>query len=184
MVEPYAISQPFSTAGKINMSYGIQPFSYIRRDTGMRAVMKATKFMALNATDSMRYKPNYFGIPDSSRIPNARYAIDPDKTLAPFNAKFAAGTVFKSASEICEIDLVPGGLPFTSANMASFWNTKPLTGDNLREKPYVDLYPRLTTKSNTFTVHFRVQVIQQSAATRPNVWDPKRDRISSEYRGS
>ena len=115
VVEPYAISQPFSTAGKINMSYGIQPFSYIRRDTGMRAVMKATKFMALNATDSMRYKPNYFGIPDSSRIPNARYAIDPDKTLAPFNAKFAAGTVFKSASEICGRNLTwtstPGSPP-------------------------------------------------------------------------
>ena len=92
--------------------------------------------------------------------------------------------MFKSASEICEINLVPSGTTFTAANMATFWNTKPLTGDNLREKPYVDLYPRLTTKSNTFTVHFRVQVIQQSAATRPNVWDPKRDQISSEYRGS
>jgi uncharacterized protein (TIGR02600 family) len=184
VVEPYAISQPFSTAGKINMNYGIQPFSYIRRDTGMRAVMKATKFMALNTADSVGYKPGTFILPDSARIPNARYAIDPDKTLAPFNAKFAARTVFKSASEICEINLVPSGTTFTAANMATFWNTKPLTGDNLREKPYVDLYPRLTTKSNTFTVHFRVQVIQQSAATRPNVWDPKRDQISSEYRGS
>jgi uncharacterized protein (TIGR02600 family) len=185
VVEPYAISQPFSTAGKINMNYGIQPFSYIRRDTGLRAVMKATKFMALNTADAARYKPHEgFRLPDGSRIPNARYAIDPDKTLAPFNAKFAARTVFKSASEICEINLVPSGTTFTAANMASFWNTKPLTGDNLREKPYVDLYPRLTTKSNTFTVHFRVQVIQQSAATRPNVWDPKRDQISSEYRGS
>ena len=143
VVEPCAISQPFSTAGKINMNYGIQPFSYIRRDTGMRAVMKATKFMALNTADSVGYKPGTFILPDSARIPNARHVIDPDKTLAPFNAKFAARKVFKSASEICEINLVPSGTTFTAANMATFWNGKPLTGDNLREKPYADLYPRI-----------------------------------------
>ena len=43
VVEPYAISQPFATSGKINMNYQIQPFTYIRRSTGMHAVMKATK---------------------------------------------------------------------------------------------------------------------------------------------
>ncbi len=28
-VEPYAISEPFSTAGKVNMNYQILPYTYI-----------------------------------------------------------------------------------------------------------------------------------------------------------
>ncbi|MEI6536174.1 MAG: Verru_Chthon cassette protein A, partial [Verrucomicrobiaceae bacterium] len=35
VIEPYAISEPFSTAGKINLNYAIAPFSYIRRATGL-----------------------------------------------------------------------------------------------------------------------------------------------------
>ncbi len=52
--------------------------------------------------------------------------------------------------------------------MRKFWDNgsttgNTVTGDNLREKPYADLYPRLTTKSNTYTVHFRVQNAQKVA---------------------
>ena len=37
IVEPYAISDRLSTAGKINMNYQIQPFTYIERSTGIQA---------------------------------------------------------------------------------------------------------------------------------------------------
>ena len=37
VVEPWAISQPFATAGKINMNYQIMPFTYIKRQSGLYA---------------------------------------------------------------------------------------------------------------------------------------------------
>ncbi len=47
VVEPYAISEPFSTAGKINMNYQIMPFTYITRETGVRAVLAAERMLAI-----------------------------------------------------------------------------------------------------------------------------------------
>ncbi|HSI84973.1 MAG TPA: Verru_Chthon cassette protein A, partial [Candidatus Methylacidiphilales bacterium] len=43
VVEPYAISTPLATAGRINMNHLIVPFTYINRDTGLRAAMKNMK---------------------------------------------------------------------------------------------------------------------------------------------
>jgi hypothetical protein len=76
--------------------------------------------------------------------------------------------------------------------MAAFWANNRLTGDNLREKPYVDIYPRLTTKSNTYTVHVFVQSVKQIPAhANAGVFiDPNstatgpKDAIVGEYRGS
>ena len=68
IVEPYAISEPFSTAGKVNMNYVIAPFgyakgddglnpdtsnprSYLRRDTALRGVLKSTKIMAVKTDE-------------------------------------------------------------------------------------------------------------------------------------
>ena len=67
--------------------------------------------------------------------------------------------------------LVPKGS--TLANISSWWNTQRATGDNLRERPYATLYPLLTTKSNTYTVH----VWAQSLA-------PGTTKVTGEYRGS
>ena len=186
VIEPYAISQPFATSGKINMNYQIQPFTYIRRDTGIRAVMKSTKFAALQPADASNYKPIDPGN-DKVRIKDRRNAIHLPKvgipeTLGAFEDKFAKNELFKSASEICEIDLVPEGQ--TRAGMVAFWKLHGLTGDNLREKPYVDLYPRLTTKSNSYMVHLRVQTLKKASGTPHDRWIPGRDRIASEYRGS
>src|SRR5204863_7056320 len=64
VIEPYAISEPFSTAGKINLNYVLAPFgyakgdagkdlgttrdrSYIRRDTALRGALKSTFIMAV-----------------------------------------------------------------------------------------------------------------------------------------
>ncbi len=43
VVEPYAISEPFSTADKINMNYQIMPFGYIHWTTGMAAILRSEK---------------------------------------------------------------------------------------------------------------------------------------------
>ncbi len=182
VIEPYAISQPFATSGKINLNYQIMPFTYVKRSTGLHAVMKSTKFMALRVEDAPIYKPRDYS--DHAPIaPNRRRTIDMTKTLADFDAKFKNNDLFKSVSQICEMNLVPPEVA-NSAAMAAFWNENPLTGDNLREKPYVDIYPRLTTKSNAYTVHFRVQVLKKSRSSGVAEWDETKDAMLSEYRGS
>ncbi|MCE9612462.1 MAG: Verru_Chthon cassette protein A [Chthoniobacter sp.] len=181
VIEPYAISQPFATSGKINMNYQIQPFTYIRRSTGMYAVMQATKFMALELNDAQTYKPLDPGN-GGSRMPDRRFAIDIPETLKAFDTKFSGNDLFKSATQFCDINLIPPGE--TASTIASFWSNHQLTGDNLREKPYVDIYPRLTTKSNTYTVHVRVQTLKKASASVPDQWIPARDKVVGEYRGS
>lgn len=182
VVEPYAISQPFATNGKINLNYQIVPFTYIKRSTGLHAVMKATKFAALDVGIADKYKPldrSNGGI----TAPNRRRSIDMTKTLAAFDTKFSNKEIFKSASQICEMNLVPPEVA-SAAGMAAFWNSNKLTGDNLREKPYADLYSRLTTKSNTYTVHVRVQALKKSPSTSATQWVGAKDQVLGEYRGS
>ena len=103
------------------------------------------------------------------------------ETLKGFDARFAANDVFRSASEICTLPLVPSD--GTYAGMNTYWSTYALTGDNSRERPYADIYPRLTTRSNVYTIHFRVQALT-ALKTKAN-FDPTTDFVvSSEYRGS
>jgi hypothetical protein len=59
-----------------------------------------------------------------------------------------------------------------------------MVGDNVRERPYADIYPRLTTKSNTFTVHYRVQVLQNPPSATQTQWSEDTGVVSGEYRGS
>jgi uncharacterized protein (TIGR02600 family) len=54
VVEPYAISEPLSTAGKVNMNYQMLPFTHIRRATALHAVMKGELFAALPNVDMTR----------------------------------------------------------------------------------------------------------------------------------
>ena len=180
VVEPYAVSQPLATSGKVNMNYQIQPFGHIHRDTAVRSVLRSTRFLALPLEDVHAYKPLDPGN-HHTRAPNRRHSIDADATLAAFEARFAADRLFRSATEICEIDLVPAGY---SGSMAAFWQNHRLTGDNVREKPYADIYPRLTTRSNVFTVHVVAESLRKSRASVPDRWDPERDVVTSRYRGS
>jgi uncharacterized protein (TIGR02600 family) len=182
VVEPYAISQPFSTAGKINLNYQIVPFTYINRATGLHAVMKATKFAAFDPSISNNYK-NLDVSGWQPTVPDQRRAIDMAKTLAEFEAKFKNNEIFKSATQICEMNLVPSEVSGASG-MRAFWQANFFTGDNLREKPYVDLYSRLTTKSNTYTVHVCVQTLKKAPGTPPDQWGGGRDQVVGEYRGS
>ena len=182
VIEPYAISQPFATSGKINLNYRIQPFDYIRRETGMHAVLKSTRFLALEPTDASRYKPLDPAGRNSPFMPNRRRDVDIEATLAAFDARYTSQGVFRSASEICEMHLVPPGE--SASSMQAFWARHPLSGDNVREKPYVDIYPRVTTKTNTFTIHYKVQVLRKTKRSAPNEWNDTFDSVVAESRGS
>jgi len=199
--EPYAISEPFATAGRVNLNYAIQPFPFIKRATGIHALMKDVKIPAIH--DSLSdYKDRVtFGGKQS-----IRYGIDVDETLIGFERILNPSLsdqpgntpdLFRSASQICEIFLVPklqdgpfeyqgstASLPTTYADTATWWDSFRRTGDNLREAPYNHLYSRVTTKSNTYTVHWRVQSLKKTTGTPPDEWVEGVDRIFGEKRGS
>ena len=234
VVEPYAISEPFSTAGKVNMNYQIAPFTYITRNTALRGVFRGTM---LTAVDD-QFVPSKTGNEDSyykSNIMNTsmsaitfataaatdtygqfltasgnwgfRYPIHAGETLKQFQARFDNNhDLFRSPSEICSLFLYPAKQPTAAlptnpatslvtydaanANILDWWYKNPattrksLTGDNLRERPYGSLYPRLTTKSNSYTVHFRVQVLKKIPGTSATQWVEGKDVVASEFRGS
>lgn len=216
VVEPYPISEPFSTAGKINLNFAIEPFNHIIRTTALRAALQPLRVTALEPGLAPYYK--YSGSASSVNAPtseNPRYPVDRDGTIAllskaaygPTGTRVmgngsTADTMFRSATQICEQYLVPykpaQSLPttdptkLTNASMSNWWRSMSLTGDNMREKPYGDLYPRLTTKSNTYTVYMRVQVLRKrptvgnaaAALTAAQKWDDDSDQVLSEYRGS
>ena len=218
VVEPYAISEPFSTAGKINMNYEIAPFSYIRRATALHGVMKSEEPLAVPNDAANIYKiadhetasnllPDESpprGCVDQSVLakwkkyirdgsPDMREPIDIAKTLAQFDARFSAGEIFRSATQICEMHLVSKGASLSDyqtnvsvngVSVPKFWNEHLVTGDNARERPYTNLYSRLTTKSNVFTIHVRAQVLRKATTTNAAHWDEDKDRMVSEYRGS
>jgi len=181
VAEPYPISELFSTAGKINLNYKIMPFSYINRSTGIHALLKSTWLTALDNSLARNYKSHAFvrGMPNSQ----TRHPIDADETVKIMDSSvFDSGDIFRSAAEICSVWLVPEGR--TAANVESFWNGKLLTSDTAREQPYDHLYSRVTTKSNTFTVHWRVQALQKVPGTAADTWNDSRDRLAAELRGS
>ena len=190
VVQPYAISEPLSTAGRINMNYQIVPYTYIERNTGLRAALKALDVISVPDADAAVYKVHNVNSPTPANAHVYRLPVNADATLKEFDARFAAKDLFRSASEICGIDLVPvdAGAPAspTRANMDAYWATHRLTGDNSRERPYADLYPLLTTKSNTYTVHFRVQTLQKArfGAAGAGVWQEGVDQVTGDYRGS
>ena len=64
--------------------------------------------------------------------------------------------------------IVPTGL--TVAGMPAYWQNNALTGDNIRELIYTNLYPRLTTESNTYTVNFYAQSLKKLPSSTPGTW--------------
>lgn len=190
VVEPYAISEPLSTAGKINMNQQIVPFTYIERKTGLYAVLKNEKVMSIPNEDVGSYK--------SGSSNNYRRDIKIPETLKQFDFRFENTDntglyAFRTPAEICDIHFVPDDLKTISADskaamddsMADYWSNHALTGDNSRERIATTVYPRLTTKSNTYTVHFRAQSLQQVRRTADqDKWFEGRDVVTGEYRGS
>ncbi len=158
------------------------------------------------------YKASVAGANPAASLLQFDYSINAKATLEAFSDRFKTGDLFRSPSEICDIWLVPerlndhdygtlpGGLPKTPPtgdgaykNMLTWWEGTDLTsakdgfeatGDNTREAPYAQLYPRLTTRSNVFTVHYRVQLLKKSRTTKIDEWDEAKDNVAAEYRGS
>ncbi len=281
VVEPYAISEPLSTAGKINMNYQMMPFTHIRRATAMHAVMKGELFAALPNADHTRARGTRVGFgpqgrtapkfqdenkvgasaaeaaarwyrsiaidrlnDESGGADNAWWNVPANQrvqaTLRQFEERFnftatangngASGIggassglpatfragLFRSASQICEVHLIPSRVSVTGSNtavtspvpavtditeniaatslnsysdredaMVRFWSNHSSTGDNTRERPYSNLYAKLTTRSNTFRVHVRAQTIKKAGrGPSVNIFNPAEDQVTGEYRGS
>ncbi|WP_038164807.1 Verru_Chthon cassette protein A [Verrucomicrobium sp. BvORR106] len=211
VVEPYAISESFATAGKINMNTQMLPFRHIERNTGIHAVLKPVQLSAISPNSVGGTTPNGYNSAGGTNYKEGAvhryelyYDVNRAETLKGFTKRFDTGDIFRSASEICEIFLVPqrrNGVvynsdaappPTTYEDMMTWWNGGGLdtadafepTGDNSREAPYNQLYPRLTTRSNTFTVHFRVETLQKARSTAVDRWVEGKDLSTSSHRGS
>jgi len=221
VVEPYAISEPLSTGGKVNMNYEIMPFLHIHRDTALRGVFRSEFMVCIPNQWHGSYKHEYGrgqgyhwkDRPNGGNLQGKRLrsVILDEPTLVQFQARFDRGKdLFKSATEICEIHLIPqefadrigqGGGKIGSftpevqketgkvpdMESGKYWRAHSLVGDNSRERPYTNIHNRLTTKSNTFLVHYRAQVIKQARRDGDGdyaEWRPTTDTVQAEYRGS
>ena len=184
VVEPYAISEPLSTAGRVNMNYQILPFTWIKRSTALQAALHTERISA--ATNSMDvYQRKLYR---NNAITN-RFALDlstNNGTLVGFEARFSTNDIFRSAAEICSIPLVPygGNATYTTITNGTWWAGYTYTGENSKERPYARIYPKLTTKSNTYTVHYKVEVLKQSPNSTVGTWKEGTDKVLSTYRGS
>ena len=205
VAEPYPISEQFSTAGKVNLNYAMMPFPYIKRKTGLDAVLKNVWIYALENRDvthtgvtnpmAWDYKSTNGLANDSTR---SRFPIHVDSTLAAFDYKFDNGDIFRSASQICDMFLYPADptnpsallpavtvdSPPNTSGIRGWWDKQILTSDNGREEPYNAIYSRVTTKSNTFTVHWKVQSLRKTRNTEQTTWVEGKDQVVSELRGS
>ncbi len=215
VVEPYAISEPLSTGGKVNMNYQMVPFFHVHRDTALRGIFRSEFMVCVpnqwhhsykqfrGRGQGYHWKNNPYG--GAIQIRRLRTAIMDNETLAQFDTRFNNGMeIFKSATEICEIHLISeevnarmggssgGGIASYTPKLGQmedgkFWRDHSLVGDNSRERPYTNIQTRLTTKSNTFLVHYRAQVLKQSRRDSDGEygeWRPELDRVEAEYRGS
>lgn len=197
VVEPLPISTCMATAGKINLNDQIAPFTYIHRNTALRAVLDSVRIPAVPLGQIANYKSA------NTAINSIWNAVDMDATMAQIDDRFAnkSTDAYLSESEICTVPLVPAikpNSPFsdhlnvatTKTELSKFWNSAQaingqLTGDNLREQPYAQIYSRLTTRSNSYTVHIRAQVLKKlTHDPDQNVWKEGTDVVLSDWRGS
>ena len=177
IVEPYAISQPLNTDGRVNLNHQIVPFGYINRSTALYAAIKGTRAYAFPDKNLVKWNA-----PGSAPKSEYTVAIDVPQTIAQIDLR----APFITASEFTEVSLIPEGAGITTkADAIAYWKSMAGTGDDLREAPYNHIYPKLTTKSNTFTVHMRVQALKQ-VSNRADwaTWNEATDQVVSEYRGS
>lgn len=176
---PEHVCTPFATQGKVNLNHQLMPFTHIKRTTALRAALKVERVLAIPTTAGATYKTQV-------NNPDWRLFIDPDETLKGFEAKFSRGELFLTESELCEQFLIPEGQTWDAdgSTMHAFWQRHRLSGDNVLERPYAGLYSRVTTRSNAFRLHFRVQALGKHPDTPANQFDPLRDHVIADQRGS
>lgn len=177
IVEPYAISEPFSTAGRLNLNRQIVPFQYIRRDTALCSALAAQQVIAIADSCSTDYKKAISNNPPKKSV---RFPVDIPETLRAMDqylvSKNRKDDIFRSPAEICGVPLIPAGVGCTADNVTTWWKNYRLTGNNSRERPYATLYPLLTTRSNTFTTYVRAQAIKRTPSGKI--------LVRSDFRGS
>ncbi len=231
VVEPYAISHNFATAGKVNLNWQLLPFTHIRRETALHAALKGEIITAISQSDAytagnpnkrstnpsttarVAYKTFKSG---SGDYPQGYWSeadqfywqrrINIPETLRQLEERFVghpnlpgeAQGLMRTASQLCELHIIPetkgvdglnpNGIPYAIANrkakMKTFWDGNRLTGDNTRERPYANIYQKVTTKSNAYRVHFIAQSLLKAKSLAPTTVNTTRDTITSTYRGS
>jgi uncharacterized protein (TIGR02600 family) len=189
VVEPYGISTRFETAGKINLNDQIAPFTYLHRNTALHALLHGVRIPAISGNDVEISPVNQGSYKRFPAPPNFQpwRSVNENATIAQIESRFAGGDIYLTEGEICSVPLIPDNLG--SATPENYW-TSPggagfLTGDNLRELPYAQIYSRLTTRSNSYTVHIRAQVLQKlKDGSNPTVWREGIDQVVGEWRGS
>ena len=229
VVQPYPISDPFSTAGRVNLNYQIAPFSHIKRDSALRGVLKSVDMAAVPERSAGNYKYGYRqytpqGTNGVTNYYSYYYPVHLNETLKKFDAKFATNGFFRVGAEICSMWLYPALAPNNGTisnnvistyltnparpvvsdasnsivNIYNWWYANPgttrkgLTGANVRARPYAGIYANITTKSNTYQIHYRVQTLKQTPSAHPSDWktwkDPSAggitDKVVGELRGS
>lgn len=203
VIEPYAISEPLSTAGKVNLNTQILPFAHIQRDTALRGTLKPVMLGQIEddtvqPSGSDPFTTSDAACPDAYNHGNIQLAsrksirasIHINATMDRHRQRFDRATApnfYLSASEVTEIELVPqDGSGNAVSNLNAWWNNRRATTDTLREQPYTALLSRVTTKSNTFTVYYRVQALRQMPRAGRNwaEWEEGLDRVVGEHRGS
>jgi len=180
VVEPYAISDPTSSGGKININHQILPFRHISRSTALHGLLADQLIHKINVANNGYHAP-----------------IDAPTTLAAISARLESGRLFTSLGQFCEIHLVPFSTPahgdpaaFTNASadvasrMGALWSHFRGTADNVKERPYSNIIPRLETRSNTWTIHYHVQTLGTPRTADPALFDPTISHVVGDTRGS
>ncbi len=112
IVDPYPISEPLSTAGKVNMNCQIAPFTYIKRTTALLGALKAVKIPAISTNWVNYYKASDYNPGSKGKLyVSFMYRVDAAQTLLFFDERFSSNSpdnsIFKSATEICSVPLAP-----------------------------------------------------------------------------
>jgi len=158
VVEPYALTENLATAGKINLNQQIAPFTYIKRHTGLYALLRNLQILAIPDTAIATYKSPPSAVRrTSATTDNFRKKLDVAATIKQITDRLDGNDPFVSQSEICEIPMLPLGV---GGDIDAFWANHRLTGDDQREMPYDHIYPRVTTRSNTFKVYYWTQSLK------------------------
>ncbi len=189
VVRPYALSFPAASSGKVNLNTAIVPFTYLRRETALHAALESER--VTTPSNSKAIFTSYNGQSSGDFLGGSIYSpVDIQLTLDGIRRRFDEGELYRYPSEICDIFLVPQVKEFNSYDENTFngyWKDirqTGLVGDNERERPYASLYPKLTTKSNSYVVHVRAQVIRKARSGKVDEFDSEVDSIGGEWRGS
>jgi len=181
------------------MNFQIMPFSYLTRSTALRGMLYSEELLSVQNKEAYKGTANAttgYGSGDeykrTSRSGNQselstiqfRKKIDIDETLKGFQAVFDGDSLFRSETQICSLPLIPKGETYSQNFESEYWDDRRVTGDNSRERPYAHVLAKLTTRSNTYTVHYKVQSLRKVPGGAADVWDESRDRVTSESRGS